>query len=132
MNTNIETKKEKKPLSILEIGKTLGLSEKDIIPYGWDKAKIQIQPNNEKGKLILVTSTSPTPLGEGKTTITIGLHDALCHLGKKSVAVLREPSLGPTFGVKGGASGGGCAKTIPSLQVIPTVVVPFTIFSSSM
>lgn len=96
---------------ILEISKKLNLKNEDLSFYGRDKAKIIIKPQNKKcGKLILVTSISPTPLGEGKTTITIGMNDILNRYGKKSVAVLREPSLGPVFGKKGGATGGGKAS----------------------
>ena len=92
-------------LKIQEIAKKLGVEE-NIENYGFFKAKIDFtkyEKLNKKGKLILVTSTSPTPYGEGKTTISIGLNDALCKIGKNSVAVLREPSMGPVFGIKGGA-----------------------------
>lgn len=96
---------------ITEIAEKLNIE--DIELYGNYKAKINNVTCNKNGKLILVTSTSPTPYGEGKTTISIGLHDSLCNLGKNSLAVLREPSLGPVFGIKGGATGGGKAKIIP-------------------
>lgn len=101
---------------IRNIASKLGLTEDDIMCYGKDKAKILISANDidrTNGKLILVTSTSPTPFGEGKTTLSIGIHDALCKLGKNSLAVLREPSLGPVFGIKGGATGGGFSQVIP-------------------
>lgn len=100
-------------LKINEIAKKLNLNENDIEMYGNFKAKINKIENNNCGKLILVTSINPTPYGEGKTTITIGLNDALRKLGMNSVAILREPSLGPVFGIKGGACGGGLSKMIP-------------------
>lgn len=104
--------------SILEVGSKLGLSQDDLILFGNDKAKVVKEVNiNHNSKLILVTAINPTPYGEGKTTVSIGLHDALCSLGKKSLAVLREPSLGPVFGMKGGATGGGCASIIPSDKI---------------
>ena len=91
-----------------EVLKKYAWKEEEISFYGKDKAKLSIECNTQKrGKLILVTSINPTPYGEGKTTMSIGLHDAFCSLGKKSIAVLREPSLGPVFGRKGGACGGG-------------------------
>lgn len=100
--------------NILEVGSRLGLTPEDLVLFGKDKAKIlkEAKPNPDS-KLILVTAINPTPYGEGKTTVSIGLHDALCSLGKKSLAVLREPSLGPVFGMKGGATGGGLASIIP-------------------
>src|SRR6201999_1221498 len=87
-------------------------------PYGHYKAKISIDyikslQDRPNGKLILVTAISPTPAGEGKTTTTVGLTDALCHIGKKAMLCLREPSLGPSFGMKGGAAGGGYAQVVP-------------------
>lgn len=100
--------------NIIEIGKKLGLSSDDLELYGNDKAKVIKDINsNSNSKLILVTAINPTPYGEGKTTISIGLNDALCKLDKKSIACLREPSLGPVFGMKGGATGGGCASIVP-------------------
>lgn len=104
--------------NILEVGSKLDLSQDDLILFGSDKAKIIKEINaNPNSKLILVTAINPTPYGEGKTTVSIGLHDALCSLGKKSLAVLREPSLGPVFGMKGGATGGGKASIIPSEEI---------------
>lgn len=101
--------------NILEVGSKLGLTFEDLVLFGKDKAKIVKEANpNQNSKLILVTAINPTPYGEGKTTVSIGLHDAFCSLGKKSLAVLREPSLGPVFGMKGGATGGGLASIIPS------------------
>lgn len=112
--TDIEIARNAKKLPILEIAKKLNLSEEEIEFYGKDKAKIILQRQLEqKGKLILVTSIHPTPYGEGKTTISIGIQDGLRKLGKNSLAVLREPSLGPVFGIKGGATGGGYAQVIP-------------------
>ena len=105
-----------KPIAL--VAKNYGISEEDLELYGKYKAKLSqnfcaAQEGKQKGKLILVTATNPTPLGEGKTTVSIGLNDALNRLGKKSVVALREPSLGPCFGVKGGAAGGGYAQVAP-------------------
>lgn len=102
-----------KKLDIRDVAKKLDILEKDLILYGTDKAKIKKTFQKEKGKLILVTAISPTIYGEGKTTVSIGLNDALCKLKKKSVAVLREPSMGPVFGMKGGATGGGYSQVVP-------------------
>lgn len=100
---------------IEEVASILGLTSDDLELYGKYKAKINKVniKKNKKGKLILVTAISPTPYGEGKTTVSIGLHDALCKLGKKSLLTLREPSLGPVFGMKGGATGGGYSQVVP-------------------
>lgn len=101
---------------ISDIAKKLDLSNNDYEMYGKYKAKLNLSLLDKKKKesnLILVTSINPTPYGEGKTTISIGLNDALCKLGKRSLAVLREPSLGPVFGVKGGATGGGFSQVVP-------------------
>ena len=116
--TDIEIARNAEIRPIREIAGSLGMEEDDLELYGRYKAKIseeylrKIQDRPE-GKLILVTAINPTPAGEGKTTISIGLADALSRLGKKTVAALREPSLGPCFGVKGGAAGGGYAQVIP-------------------
>ncbi len=96
----------------------LGIAEEHLVPYGHYKAKVSLEyletlKNRPDGKLILVTAMTPTPAGEGKTTTTVGLGDALNHIGKKAVLCLREPSLGPVFGVKGGAAGGGYAQVVP-------------------
>ena len=96
----------------------LGIAEEHLVPYGHYKAKVSLEyletlKNRPDGKLILVTAMTPTPAGEGKTTTTVGLGDALNHIGKKAVICLREPSLGPVFGVKGGAAGGGYAQVVP-------------------
>lgn len=110
---DIEIARKTKIEDICSIGKKLGLSEDNLILYGNDKAKIKDVCYDAKGKLILVTSISPTPYGEGKTTVSIGLTDALRKLGYNSVAVLREPSMGPVFGMKGGATGGGYSQIVP-------------------
>lgn len=102
---------------IIDVAKKINLNEEDLELYGNYKAKINKKTNNSNGKLILVTSINPTPYGEGKTTISIGINDALNKLNKKSIAVLREPSLGPVFGIKGGATGGGLAKLEPSIDI---------------
>lgn len=104
--------------SIDEISTNLGISKEYISYYGKNKAKISYDlyeklKNRENGKLILVTAINPTPLGEGKTTISIGLADGLRKIDKKSILALREPSLGPVFGIKGGATGGGYAQIAP-------------------
>ncbi len=115
--TDIEIAQEAKPKHILEIAKTAHLDEKYIEQYGNYKAKIDLsllkETNRKNGKLILVTAITPTPAGEGKTTTTIGLADGLKRIGKDVTVALREPSLGPVFGVKGGAAGGGYAQVIP-------------------
>ena len=103
-------------LPIAEVGAQIGLSEEALEAYGKYKAKVdlnQLQHLNRKAKLVLVTAINPTPAGEGKTTTSIGLADAIHRLGKKSVLALREPSLGPVFGLKGGAAGGGYAQVLP-------------------
>ena len=107
---------------IKEIAKKLGIPTEALIPYGHDKAKISadfIKSNSKAkdGKLILVTAVSPTPAGEGKTTTTVGLGDALNLIGKKAIMCLREPSLGPCFGMKGGAAGGGYAQVVPMTDI---------------
>ena len=110
----------KKPIN--EIAKAIDIDEKGLIKYGDDKAKLNSDfihsiSKNENGKLILVTAISPTPAGEGKTTTSVGLVDGLCHIGKKAMICLREPSLGPCFGMKGGAAGGGYAQVIPMTDI---------------
>ena len=112
--TDIEIASKVKLANIIDIAKKLKI-EDYIELYGNDKAKINFNKINkeERGKLILVTSINPTPYGEGKTTVSIGLNDGLNHLGKNSLAVLREPSLGPVFGIKGGATGGGYSQVVP-------------------
>jgi formate--tetrahydrofolate ligase len=118
MPTDIEIARAAKKRPIQQIAAEIGIPEDRLIPYGRDKAKIEgdflksLKPRPD-GKLILVTAINPTPAGEGKTTTTVGLGDALNHIGKKAVICLREPSLGPCFGVKGGAAGGGKAQIVP-------------------
>ncbi|WP_457938536.1 formate--tetrahydrofolate ligase [Mesorhizobium sp. 10J20-29] len=106
----------KKP--IMEVGEKLGIPHEQLLPYGHDKAKvsaeyIQSVKGNKDGKLILVTAINPTPAGEGKTTTTVGLGDGLNRIGKKAMVCIREASLGPNFGMKGGAAGGGYAQVVP-------------------
>ena len=107
--SDIDISQAANKLPILEVAATLNIPAEDIIPYGHDKAKISynfLQGLNDKpdGKLILVTAISPTPAGEGKTTTTVGLGDGLNKIGKNAIICLREPSLGPCFGMKGGAA----------------------------
>ncbi len=111
--TDIEIARKAKKEPITHILSSLGVGADDYILYGNDKAKITSSPKNSKGKLILVTAISPTPYGEGKTTVSIGLGDAFRKLNKESVLVLREPSMGPVFGMKGGATGGGYSQVVP-------------------
>ena len=116
MKSDIEIAQEATLRPIAEIAAGLGLDDADVIPYGRYKAKINhrlAEQGGRQGKLILVTAISPTPAGEGKTTTSVGLADALCALGKKTMLCLREPSLGPVFGIKGGAAGGGYAQVVP-------------------
>ena len=116
--TDIEIAQQAHMLPITEIAKALGAREEEISPYGRYKAKL-LQPLSDRlsekpdGKLVLVTAINPTPAGEGKTTTTIGLGEAMQRIGKKAVIALREPSLGPVFGIKGGAAGGGYAQVVP-------------------
>lgn len=104
---------QKKLLDIRDIAKKIDLSEDDLILYGKYKAKILETEKKGNGEVILVTAINPTPFGEGKTTVSIGLHDAFWRLGIKSLLTLREPSMGPVFGIKGGATGGGYAQALP-------------------
>ena len=116
MKSDIEIAQEARMKPIAEIAASLGLADEDVIPYGRYKAKINhrlIHKAGKQGKLVLVTAISPTPAGEGKTTTSVGLADAMNALGKKTMLCLREPSLGPVFGVKGGAAGGGYAQVVP-------------------
>ena len=117
MKTDIEIAQESTPLNIREIAKAAGVDEKYLEQYGNYKAKVDYnllkETDKEDGKLILVTAITPTPAGEGKTTTTVGLADGLKRLGKNVTVALREPSLGPVFGVKGGAAGGGYAQVVP-------------------
>lgn len=118
MLTDIEIAQQAKMLKIDEVAEKLGITEDEIEPYGHYKAKLSEElfertKNNRDGKLILVTAINPTPAGEGKTTISVGLAEAMAKIGKKTVLALREPSLGPVFGIKGGAAGGGYAQVVP-------------------
>ena len=117
MKTDIQIAQEYEKKPIVEVAKKIGVTEDYLEPYGKYKAKIDLSllknSNAKDGKLILVTAINPTPAGEGKTTTTIGLADAMNSIGKKTVVALREPSLGPVFGVKGGAAGGGYAQVVP-------------------
>lgn len=121
MKTDIEIAQSADIRPIKEIAKKVGIPEEDLEFYGKYKAKIPLSYINEekvkKSKLILVTAINPTPAGEGKTTVSVGLCDGLNKIGKKAVLVLREPSLGPVFGIKGGAAGGGYAQVIPMVDI---------------
>ena len=116
--SDIEIAREAKMQPIQEIGKKLDIPEKDLLPFGHDKAKVSAEfiaskRSGKDGKLILVTAINPTPAGEGKTTTTVGLGDGLNAIGKKAMVCIREASLGPCFGMKGGAAGGGYAQVVP-------------------
>lgn len=118
IGSDIEIARAARKKPIFEIGAGLGIPAEDLIPYGHDKAKISAafiarQQGRKDGKLILVTAINPTPAGEGKTTTTVGLGDGLNRIGKKAIICIREASLGPCFGVKGGAAGGGYAQVVP-------------------
>lgn len=118
VKSDIEIAREATKLPIMEIGEKLGIPATDLLPYGHDKAKvgqrfINSLQDRTNGKLILVTAINPTPAGEGKTTTTVGLGDGLNHIGKKAMICIREASLGPNFGMKGGAAGGGYAQIVP-------------------
>ena len=118
VKTDIEIAREASKRPIQEIGDKLGIPSESLVPYGHDKAKIsdefiKAQQGNKDGKLILVTAINPTPAGEGKTTTTVGLGDGLNAIGKKAMVCIREASLGPCFGMKGGAAGGGYAQIVP-------------------
>ena len=123
MKSDIEIARETEPKKIDAIATKLGISDEYLELYGKYKCKVNLAINDEKlkgqknGKLILVTAISPTPAGEGKTTTSVGLVDGLCHIGKKAMICLREPSLGPCFGMKGGAAGGGYAQVIPMTDI---------------
>jgi len=116
--TDIEIAREAQKLPIQEVGAKLNIPSDDLLPYGHDKAKVSDRfikslEGNKDGRLILVTAINPTPAGEGKTTTTVGLGDGLNHIGKKAAICIREASLGPCFGMKGGAAGGGYAQVVP-------------------
>ncbi|NNE88340.1 MAG: formate--tetrahydrofolate ligase, partial [Silicimonas sp.] len=116
--SDIEIAREAKKRPILEIGAKIGINPEDLVPYGHDKAKVEQAfikglADKPNGKLILVTAINPTPAGEGKTTTTVGLGDGLNYIGKNAMVCIREASLGPNFGMKGGAAGGGYAQVVP-------------------
>src|ERR1700709_2082136 len=117
--SDIEISQAAKPKRIADVAKDkLGIALENLEPYGHYKAKVSMDfikslKSRPNGKLILVSAITPTPAGEGKTTTTVGLTDALNHIGKKAMLCLREPSLGPSFGMKGGAAGGGYAQVVP-------------------
>jgi formate--tetrahydrofolate ligase len=118
VKSDIAIAREAKKKPIMEIGAKLGIPAEHLLPYGHDKAKISAEfiaskKGSKDGKLILVTAINPTPAGEGKTTTTVGLGDGLNRIGKKAIVCIREASLGPNFGVKGGAAGGGYAQVVP-------------------
>jgi len=122
MKTDIEIARGVRLAPITEIGAKLGIPAESLIPYGWEMAKVAADfvaglEGRPDGKLILVTAISPTPAGEGKTTTSVGLGDALGRLGKRTAICLREPSLGPCFGMKGGAAGGGYAQVVPMERI---------------
>ena len=118
VKSDIEIAREAKTKPIADVAAKIGIPADALIPYGWTKAKVSFDyinklQGNKDGKLVLVTAISPTPAGEGKTTTTVGLGDGLNRIGKKAIMALREPSLGPCFGMKGGAAGGGYAQVVP-------------------
>lgn len=121
MQTDIEIAQASDIEPIMKIAENAGLQAHEIEPYGYDKAKIKLDPTvtrkSDLGKLILVTSINPTPAGEGKSTVIVGLADALSLAGKKTMIALREPSLGPVMGMKGGATGGGYAQVVPMADI---------------
>lgn len=131
MKTDIQIAQEAVLEPISDVAASLGLDGESLIPYGKYKAKVDhrlVKKLAEKkdAKVILVTAISPTPAGEGKTTTSVGLADALHRMGKNVVLALREPSLGPVFGVKGGAAGGGYAQVVPMEDITCTSQAIFT------
>ena len=120
--SDIEIARAAKKIHIRDVAAKVNIPEENLIPYGHDAAKINFDfieksQSNRDGKLILVTAINPTPAGEGKTTTSVGLNDGLNKIGKKSIVCLREPSLGPCFGMKGGAAGGGYAQVVPMEEI---------------
>ena len=118
MKSDIEIARAAKLNSIIDVAKRIGINQESVFNYGHHKAKISLDfidslKAKPEGKLILVTAMTPTPAGEGKTTTTVGLGDGLNAIGKKAIICLREPSLGPCFGMKGGAAGGGFSQVVP-------------------
>ena len=123
MKSDIEIAQEAELIHIREVAKQLGIAEDDLELYGKYKAKISDElweqvKDREDGKLVLVTAINPTPAGEGKTTTSVGIGQAMAKLGKKAAIALREPSLGPCVGIKGGAAGGGYAQVVPMEDLI--------------
>lgn len=118
MLTDIEIAAQAKMKRITDVAAAMGIRPEELEPYGHYKAKLSDDlltrlQDRPDGKLVLVTAVNPTPAGEGKTTVSIGLGQAMCKLGKNAVIALREPSLGPVFGIKGGAAGGGYSQVVP-------------------
>ena len=118
MKSDIEIARAAKLNSIIDVAKKIGINQESVFNYGHHKAKISLDfieslKSKPEGKLILVTAMTPTPAGEGKTTTTVGLGDGLNAIGNKAIICLREPSLGPCFGMKGGAAGGGFSQVVP-------------------
>src|ERR1041384_6539758 len=116
--TDLEIARKAKLKPMPEIAERMGISERLLEPYGHDVAKIKLDAIEElkdrpRAKYVVVSAITPTPLGEGKTTTTVGLGDALGHIGKRATVAIRQPSMGPTFGIKGGAAGGGYSQVIP-------------------
>ena len=122
MDSDLDIARAAEPMNIEEVAKQLGLASSDLILHGPHIAKVSWKSlssglSNKRGKLILVTSVNPTPYGEGKTVTTIGLNQGLNHRGHNACCVIREPSLGPVFGIKGGAAGGGHSQVLPMEQI---------------
>ena len=122
MLSDIEIARNSDMKKITEVASLIGISESELELYGKYKAKLSDDllkrlENKKNGKLILVTAVNPTPAGEGKTTVTVGLGEAMKKIGKKAVIALREPSLGPVFGIKGGAAGGGYSQVVPMEEI---------------
>ena len=118
MKTDIQIAQEAELMHIKDVAASIGISEEELEFYGKYKAKLSDElwekvKDRKDGKLVLVTAINPTPAGEGKTTITVGLGEAFAKINKKAIIALREPSLGPCFGIKGGAAGGGYAQVLP-------------------
>ena len=138
MPSNIEIAQAAKKRRILELVKERSSIPEDALePFGHYKAKLSLDyietlKNKPDGKLVLVTAISPTPAGEGKTTTTVGLGDGLNHIGKKALICLREPSLGPVFGMKGGAAGGGYAQVVPMEDINLHFTGDFNAISTAM
>ena len=129
MKTDIQIAQEAEMKHIREVAEGAGIAEDELEFYGKYKAKLSDElweriKDREDGKLVLVTAINPTPAGEGKTTISVGLGQAFAKLGKKSVIALREPSLGPCFGIKGGAAGGGYSQVVPMEDLSREIFMP--------